>query len=160
MCTGYFWPSLFIDCIKVVKHCPNFQHFSLKARALMAPLHPVIAIGPFCKWSINLMECRPPYVNNHNYIIMEVYYFTKWAEDMQMFNNIVATTTLFFSNHVIARFGVLKQLVSNHGWHFEDEVWHELSSLLGFQHQYSSSYYPQGNGQVDVVNNILKTILQ
>jgi len=31
---------------------------------------------------------------------------------------------------------------------------------LVFEHQYSSSYYPQGNGQVEAVNKILKTMLQ
>ena len=106
------------------------------------------------------MECRPPSAGNHKYIIVAVDYFTKWAEAMPTFNNMVATTALFFFNHVITRFGVPKQLVSDHGRHFEDEIWCELSSLLGFEHQYSSSYYPQGNGQVEAVNKILKTMLQ
>ena len=41
-------------------------------------------------------------------------YFTKWVEAMEAFNNMVATATLFFFNHVIAQFEVLKQLVSDH----------------------------------------------
>ena len=32
--------------------------------------------------------------------------------------------------------------------------------MLKFEHQYSSSYYPQGNGQVEAVNKIIKTMLQ
>ena len=32
--------------------------------------------------------------------------------------------------------------------------------MLNFEHQYSSSYYPQGNGQVEAVNKIIKTMLQ
>ena len=91
---------------------------------------------------------------------MVVDYFTKLVEAMPTFNNTAATATLFFFNHVIDRFRVPKQLVSDHGLHFEDEIWRELSSLLGFEHQYSSSYYPQGNGQVEAVNKILKTMLQ
>ena len=106
------------------------------------------------------MECRPPSASNHKYIIVAVEYFTKWAEAIPTFNNTAATAALFFFNHVIARFGVPKKLVSDHGQHFEDDIWHELSSLLGFEHQYSSSYYPQGNGQVEAVNKILKTMLQ
>ena len=52
------------------------------------------------------------------------------------------------------------KIVSYHGSHFEDAVWIDISSLLKFEHQYSSPYYPQGNGQVEAVNKILKTILQ
>ena len=106
------------------------------------------------------MECRPPSIDNHKYIIVATEYFTKWDEAMPTFNNTVATTTLFLFNHVINRFGVPKQLDFDHGRNFEDAIWHELSSLLGFEHQYSSSYYPQGNFQVEAVNKILKTMLQ
>ena len=36
----------------------------------------------------------------------------------------------------------------------------ELSTQLGFKQEHSSPYYPQANGQVEVVNKSLKTILQ
>ena len=73
---------------------------------------------------------------------------------MPTFNNTATTATRFFFNHVITWFGVPKQLVFDHGRHFEDETWHELASLLGFKDQYSLSYYQQGNGQVESVNKI------
>lgn len=92
------------------------------------------------------MECQLTYVNNHKYIIMAVNYFTKWVEAMPTFINMVATATLFFIDHDISQFMVLKQLGFDHSQHFEDEVWRELSSLLGFLYQYSSSDCPQGNG--------------
>lgn len=79
---------------------------------------------------------------------------------MLTFNNTTATAAHFFLNHVITCFDVPKQLVSDHGSHFEDNMWHELASHLGFVHEFSSMYYSQGNGQVEVVNKILKTMLQ
>lgn len=91
---------------------------------------------------------------------MVIDYFTKWVEVVPKFNNTATTTTIFYFKHVIAQFGVPNQLVFDHGQHFEDDIWCEISSLLGFEHQYSSYYYPQGNGQVEVVNKILKTMLQ
>ena len=36
----------------------------------------------------------------------------------------------------------------------------ELASKLGYKQEHSSSYYPQANGQVEVVNKSLKSILQ
>ena len=32
--------------------------------------------------------------------------------------------------------------------------------MLNCEHQYASSYYPQGNGKLEVVNKIIKTMLQ
>ena len=35
----------------------------------------------------------------------------------------------------------------------------ELTTMLGFRQEHSSSFYPQANGQVEAVNKNLKTIL-
>ena len=91
---------------------------------------------------------------------MVVYYFTKWDESIPAFNCKDETATLFFFNHVIACFDDPLQLVSQHGSHFEDTIWTELSAMLKFEHQYSSTYYPQGNDQVEAIRKILKTMLQ
>jgi transposase InsO family protein len=91
---------------------------------------------------------------------MVVDYFTKWFESMPTFNNTADTATHFFFNHIITRFGVPLQLVSDHGKHFENDIFLELSSRLGFSHEFSSPYYSQSKGQVEDVNKILKTMLQ
>jgi transposase InsO family protein len=106
------------------------------------------------------MTCNPPFSNGHKYIVVAVDYFTKWAEVMPTFNNTIDTTVHFFFNHVISFFGVPLQLVSDHGKFFENEIFVELSSRLGFSHEFASPYYPQSNGQVEAVNKVLKTMLQ
>jgi hypothetical protein len=50
--------------------------------------------------------------------------------------------------------------VSDHGKNFENEIFVELSSKLGFSHEFYSPYYPQSNGQVEDVNKVLKAMLQ
>jgi transposase InsO family protein len=87
-------------------------------------------------------------------------YFTKWAKAIPTFNNTTDSATHFFFNHVISRFGVPLQLVFDHGKHFENEIFIELSSRLGFSHEFNSPYYPQSNGQVEAINKVLKTMLQ
>lgn len=52
---GYFWPTLFHDCIGVIKRCEQCQLYTHKYRTLPSPLHPVIAIGPLCKWNTNFI---------------------------------------------------------------------------------------------------------
>ena len=123
-------------------------------------MHPVIAIGPFSKWGIDFTTCHPPSAQGHKYIIVAVDYFTKWSEAMLTYLNDGKTTTLFTFNHIIARFGVPKQLVTNHGSHFQNAMMTKLSTQLGFRQEHSLPYYPQANGQVEAVNKTLKTILQ
>ena len=36
----------------------------------------------------------------------------------------------------------------------------ELTTMLGFRQEHSSSFYPQANGQVEAINKTLNTILK
>jgi len=78
---------------------------------------------------------------------------------MPTFNCTAMTFAHFFFNHVISHFGVPKQLISDHGKHFEKEIFEEISSLLCFRHKLATTYYPQANGKVEAVKKLLKTIL-
>jgi hypothetical protein len=75
----YFWPTIFHECIHVVKQCDKCQLYANKARAPLALLHLVITVGPFCKWGIDFMNFHPPSSNGHKYIVVAIDYFTKWA---------------------------------------------------------------------------------
>ena len=129
-------------------------------RAPPVPLHAVITVGPFAKWGIDFMTCNPRSAKRHAYIIVVVDYFTKWAEAIPTLAADSKTTTKFIFNHVIAWFSVPQAIVTDHGSHFRDYMMAELTSKLGLRHDISTPYYPQANGQVEVVNKVLVTMLQ
>ena len=106
------------------------------------------------------MICNPPSSGGHGYIIVTVDYFTKWAKAMPTFNNTRQTTTLFFFNHVIARFGVPQAIVMVHGKHFHNHMMSKLIAKLGLSHDSYTPYHPQSNGQVEAIKKILKRMLQ
>jgi hypothetical protein len=98
-------------------------------------------------------------MGNH-YIIIVVDYFKKWVKAMPTFKDDGETTTLFLFNQIIARFNILREIVTNHGSHFQNQMMTELTSKLGLRQEHLSPYYPQAHGQVEVVKKTLKTILQ
>ena len=61
------------------------------------------------------------------------------------------TTTFFVFNQIITRFIIRKDIVTNHGSHFQNNMMTELATMLGFKQDHSSSFYPQVNAQVEVV---------
>jgi hypothetical protein len=87
-------------------------------RAHPTPMFPIITFDPFTKWGIDYATCNPPSVSGHHYIIIVVDYFMNWVEAMPTFKVDVETTTLFLFNQIIARFNVLREIVTNHGSHF------------------------------------------
>jgi transposase InsO family protein len=56
-------------------------------------------------------------------------------------------TTYFFAfNQIISLFRIPREIITDHGIHFQNEMMKELASKLGFKHDHSSPYYPQENG--------------
>eukprot|EP00253_Pinus_taeda_P022667 PITA_22667 len=129
-------------------------------RAHWTPLFPIVTVGPFTKWGIDFTTCNPPSATNQNYIIMAIDYFTKWAEAMPTYKNDSETAALFLFNQIISRFGIPREIVTDHGSHFQNQLMSKLALKLGFRQELSSTYYPQANGQVEAIKKTLKMILQ
>ena len=134
--------------------------FTSKKCTHPTPLHPVVAVGPFEKWGIDFMDYIPTSVGGHGYIIVAVDYFTKWVEAMPTYVEDGKTVALFLFNHIIARFGIPRAIVTDHGSHFQNKMMLELNIKLGFFHDKSTPYYPQANGQVEAINKVVKKMLQ
>jgi transposase InsO family protein len=79
---------------------------------------------------------------------------------MPTFDNTRKTVALFLFNHVIACFGVPQAIVTDHGSHFRNFIMSELTEKLGLRHDNSTPYYPQANGQFEVINKFLITMLR
>ena len=56
---GYFWSSIFKDCVDAVKRCHPCQVFARNMHSNPTPLHPIIIAGPFTKWGLDFMDCNP-----------------------------------------------------------------------------------------------------
>ena len=106
------------------------------------------------------MTCNPVSSGGHKYIIVIVDYFNKWEEVMPTFKFDGEMTTCFAFNKIVARFGITKQIFTDHGSHFQNRMMIELTTFLGFKQDHPSSFYQQANVQVEVVNKTLKTILK
>jgi hypothetical protein len=143
---GYFWPTLIKYYIESVKKCHPCQIFSLKMRAHPATIFPIITVGPFTKWGVDYTTCNPPSARGHHYIIVAIDYFTKWVKAMPMFKDNGETAALFLFNQIIARFSIPRDIFTDHGSHFQNQMMTELTSNIGLQQEHLSPYYPQVNG--------------
>jgi hypothetical protein len=115
-------------------------------RAHPTPMFPIIIVGPFTKWGIDYATCNPPSARGHHYIIVAVDYFMKWVKAMPTFKDKGETIALFLFNQIIARFDVPREIVTDHGSHFQNKMMSELMLNLGLRKEHSSPYYPQENG--------------
>jgi hypothetical protein len=105
-------------CVEAINKCHPFHVFSRNMCSRPSPLHLVIIIGPFTNWVVDFMDLNLTSAGGNHHIIVTVDYFTKWVEAMPTikFNGDIARHFVF--NQIIAQFGILKEVVIDHGSHF------------------------------------------
>ena len=72
------------------------------------------------------MDYNPASARGHHHIIVAIDYFMKWAEAMPTVKFDSDTATHFVFNQIITQFGISKELVTDHGSHFQNRVMEEL----------------------------------
>ena len=92
-----------------------------------APLHLIIIVGPFTKCKVNFMDCKPALDGGNHHIIVVVDYFMKWAEEIPTVKSDGETAAHFIFNQIITWFRIPKELVTDHGSHFQDRMMEELA---------------------------------
>ena len=61
----------------------------------------------------------------------------------------------FIWKNIVTRCGVLNVLISDNGLQFDSKAFKKYCSDLGIKNRYSTSAYPQGNGQAKAVNKVI-----
>ena len=105
------------------------------------------------------MDYNPASFGGNHHIIVVVDYFMKWEDFMPAIKSNGETTAHLAFNQIITWFGILREMVMDHGMHFQNKMMAELSLKLGYKQEHSSSYYPYENGHIEAVNKSLKSIL-
>ena len=123
-------------------------------------LHALTSPWPFSVWGIDIIgKFSPNSSSGHEYILVAIDYFTKWVEAASYARLTVAKVAKFIRTHIIYRYGVPHELISDRGVHFRGEV-DTLIQEYGIQHHKSAAYRPQTNGAVEAANKNIKGILR
>ena len=66
----------------------------------------------------------------------------------------------FFRSHIFTRFGTSCAFIIDGGTHFYNNLVDSVLRKYGVQHRTSLAYHPQTNGQAEVLNREIKSILE
>ena len=115
---------------------------------------------PFSIWGIDIIgKISLKSSSGHDFILVAIDYFTKWVEAASYARLTSVKVANFIRSHIICRYGVPHELISDKGVHFRAEV-DTLLQKYGIQHHRSSAYRPQTNGTIEATNKNIKNILR
>ena len=97
--------------------------------------------------------------SGHELILVAIDYFMEWIEATSYAKLNAAKVATFIRSHIICKYGVPHELISDRGVHFKGEV-DPLLQRYGIQHHRSSTYKPQTNRVLEAANKNIKRILR
>jgi hypothetical protein len=125
------------------------------------PLQPVLPNFPFSKWGLDFIGPINPLSSvGHIFILTTTNFFTKWAEDVPLKHLLDDQVISFLENNIFSRFGLPLEIITDNGPTFISSKMTQFLAKLGVKHFTSSTYYPQGNGQVESTNKNLVRIFK
>ena len=157
--SGFYWPTLFKDAHRFVSTCDKCQRMGNISRKDEPPMHPILEVELFDLWGIDFMGPFPPSDNNL-YILLAVDYVSKWVEAIPTRTNDAKVVAQFLRSHIFSRFGTPRALIIDNGTHFCNKVIDKVLQKYGVRHRTSLAYHPQSNGQAEVSNREIKSILE
>jgi hypothetical protein len=100
------------------------------------------------KWGLDFVgpiKLTWRYIGN-KYILVARDYVTKWVEVT------IAVITIFLYECILTMFRCPLTIVIDHGVHFINDIIKYLTNHFLLKHVTFTTYYPQGNGQVEFAN--------
>ncbi|RVW70315.1 Pol polyprotein [Vitis vinifera] len=143
-----------------VQRCPECLIHGDLIHVPPSELHALTSPWPFLVWGIDIIgKISPKSSSGHEFILVAIDYFTKWVEAASYARLTSSGVASFIRSHIICRYGVPHELISNRGVHFRAEV-DALVQRHGIRHHRSSTYRPQTNEVVEAANKNIKRILR
>jgi len=112
-------------------------------------------VQPFHHLGIDLVGPLPLTKQGNRYLVVATEYVTKWPEVKAIPAKTAIEVTTFLYKDIICRHGCPRELLSDQGKEFCNEVINELCAKFRIRHALSSPYHPQTNGLVEHFNQTL-----
>ena len=156
---GFYWPTLFKDAKLFVQSCDQCQRTGNITKRNETMLNYILEVELFDVWGIDFMGPFPLSYGNR-YILVAVDYVSKWVEAVASPTCDAKTVIKLFRSIIFPRFGVPKAVISDGGSHFIEKQFENLLRRYGVKHKVATPYHPQTNGQAEISNREIKSILE
>ena len=123
------------------------------------PQTPILYCEIFDVWGMDFMG---PFPSSFGfvYILLAVDYVSKWVEAKATRTNDSKVVVGFLKSNIFSRFGIPRAIISDQGTHFCNRTVEALMRKYGVNHKVATAYHPQTNGQAEVSNREIKSILE
>lgn len=159
--SNYYWPQMSRQIKKFIATCDICQKTKPRRHGPIGQLHPIpIPARPFEVISMDFIP-ELPESNGYDNILVIVDKLTKYGIFIPTNTTITkyGTAKLFFK-HVVSKFGLPRQIISDRDPRWSGDFWKEVCRLMGTNRALTTAYHPQADGQTEVLNQTLEIAIR
>jgi hypothetical protein len=159
--SSYYWPGMRTKVIKFVNRCRICQH--VKGKRQNTGLYQPLPI-PESPWDAISMDFvlglrRTQRGCDSIFVVVDIFSNKTHFILCQKTSDVTHVANLFFKE-VVRLHGLPRSIVSDRDTKFVGHLWRTLWKKLGTYLSFNSSYHPQTDGQIEVVNKSLGNLLR
>jgi cleavage and polyadenylation specificity factor subunit 1 len=156
----FTWPNAKKDIKRWCKECLECQRNKVSRHVKTIPQLIQEPNTRFTHVHMDIVGPLPPVEGSTNrYIVTFIDRATNWVEATAINSITAKAISATFISTWFSRFGTPLYLTTDRGPQFESELFHELSTSLGFTRLRTSAYHPQSNGKIERYHRTLKASL-
>ena len=160
--SSFYWPSMKKDVVTYVAQCFVCQQVKRhhgKQHGLLMPL-PILD-APWQHISMDFITSFPVTKAHNDMIWSIVVRFSKQAYFIPCKKTLSAKQAVeLFLKHVFVHHGLPQSIVSDRDGRFCNDFWITLFTNLGTHIDFTSSFHPESNGQIEATNSTILDLLR
>ena len=150
---------MFADLQRWIKSCVSRAHKKRDIHHSKPPFLPITISG---SWEVIAADCMGPLpVTNlgNRYILIVGDLFTKYIETAALSSIETAIITQVFLDKIVFRHGPPHSFLTDRGTNFTSKLMTELCNDLNIHKIFTSSYHPQCDSFVELINGVIMQII-
>nr|VZI35101.1 unnamed protein product [Spirometra erinaceieuropaei] len=155
----FWWHQLRSAVQRFCQSCATCAAFKPPFPSPRAPLQPITTGFPGDRVGLDILEPFPISVRGFEYVLVMVYYFTKWVEAVPLLRQNAASVANAISRTWISRWGAPLSFHSDCGANFQSQLLQDVCEILEIRKTRTTPYHPEGNGLVERTNRTLHDLL-
>ena len=157
---GYYWPTMAEDANQKARLCDKYQRNAPVSKLPPKNLKSISSPWPFRKWGMDIVGKFPMAPGQKVFLIIVTDYFSKWVEAEALSKITDLKIRKFIWTHVITRFVVPEEIVTDNGPQFTSHNFKEFCKDWSIRLSIATPRHPRSNGQAESTNKTVVNMLK